>query len=277
MTPFSVASLIGSNDWQGNSNRLSLLLASSSLQMMVADEQETVLFLGEFHFPACQGDDLINMLAGILNQYKVSASSFQKVNMAFLNKDFTLVPESFYDPSHVASLVTFATGAEGTIMGGKLPGVQFCYSVQATLLAWCEKEFPQALFLHAGMVTLSMLLSDESLHQTSMFAVVSHGCIELAVAKQGQIVFYNVFNFEVAEDILYYILFAMEQLAINPLEAQLHVSSQLQVNDALLSDLSKYIREVNYLKRDKQLKVKAGLQFPDHFFYNVLHQSICAS
>jgi hypothetical protein len=244
---------------------------------MVSDSENAVVFLAEFHFPSAQGEALVTQIATILNQYKVTASIFQKVYVSFLNKDFTLVPESFYDATRVASLVTFATGSEGTVMGGKLPGLHFCYGVEADLLNWCEKEFPQALFLHAGMVTLSMLLSDESLHTTSMFLVINNGWMELAVAKQGQVIFYNVFYFEVAEDILYYVLFAMEQLAINPLEAQLHISSQLEVTNSLMSDLNKYIRTVSYLKRDKELKLKAGLQFPEHFFYNLLHQSICAS
>lgn len=277
MTPFTVAQSDGNNDWSGGNNHLALLMAPASLQMMVSDADNTVVFVAEFHFTSTQGEGLVSQIATILNQYKVTANSFQKVYVSFLNREFTLVPESFYDPSRITSLVTFVTGSEGAIMGGKLPGLHFCYSVDATLLNWCEKEFPQAFFLHAGMVTLSMLLSDESLHGTSMFLVINNGCMELAVAKQGQVVFYNVFHFEVAEDILYYVLFAMEQLSINPLEAQLHIASQLEVTNGLVNDLSKYIRKVSYLQRDKQLKLKVGLHYPEHFFYNLLHQSICAS
>ncbi len=66
---------------------------------------------------------------------------------------------------------------------------------------------------------------------------IGDGFIELAAKEKNELVFYNVFNFENNEDILYYLLFMMEQIQLNPLQVKLSVAGQRAVSDDLIKSI----------------------------------------
>jgi len=277
MTPYTVAYFERENEWKGPHLSLSLLIGTDVLHMAIKNEAEEVLGVGGFDFPSCEGEALTTMVSGILNDYHVYTTRFEKVFISITNRDFTLVPEAFYQPDHVKSLFSFATGKAESVLGGKLPGLYFCYAVHPDLLQWCESQFSQAVVFHTGMVTLSMWLGHTPTNEAGVFMHVGNSLLELAIVRHGQVEFYNVFHFENSEDILYYLLFSMEQNGLNPHQTQVYLAAQKPIQDALFSEMHKYVLRVNFIKSDPHIKYKAGKTLPGHYFYHVLHQSLCAS
>lgn len=64
---------------------------------------------------------------------------------------------------------------------------------------------------------------------------------------------YNQFNFETKEDVLYYILFTLEQLKINVEEVKLHLFGQLHQEHEIFKLCETYIKNVHYLKYNDRL------------------------
>jgi hypothetical protein len=77
-----------------------------------------------------------------------------------------------------------------------------------------------------------------------LFLIINDGLIEIAAKSNNNLLFYNVFSFENNEDVLYYLLFMMEQFSLNPLSTRLLIGGQVQTNDSLIISIKKYIKHV---------------------------------
>jgi hypothetical protein len=129
---------------------------------------------------------------------------------------------------------------------------------------------------HLGAVNISLFFSQHSLKNANLYLNVGDGYIELAAKDRGELLFYNVFTFENNEDILYYVLFMMEQFHLNPLHVRLSVAAQRAATDELIQTLKRYIRQVDFCVRDTSVKLSETLpSFPDHYYFTLLNQHLC--
>ena len=85
------------------------------------------------------------------------------------------------------------------------------------LARWCQA----LLFLYQNMVIRLLL-------------VVNNKVIEIAAKEKNDLLFYNVFNYDTNEDILYYLLFMMEQFNLSPLLVKLSICGEMQTQDPLI-------------------------------------------
>lgn len=109
-----------------------------------------------------------------------------------------------------------------------------------------------------------------------MFLSLYSSHIELIVKQGSDLLFYNVFRYQNNEDILYYLLFTMEQFSLNPLYVKLVIASQTGISDELVSNLKKYIKQVSFCVNDASIKMNGDLKsLPGHYYFNLLNQHLC--
>jgi hypothetical protein len=145
------------------------------------------------------------------------------------------------------------------------------------LITHLEKVFPNSSIRHSGAVNLSLFFSQHSLIQKNLFLNISEGSIEISVKEGNELLFYNVFNFQSDEDVLYYLLFTMEQLQLNPLHVKLAIAAQKDVSDDLIKNIKKYIKQVDLCVSDASVNLKGELaSLPKHYYFTLLNQHLCA-
>lgn len=71
--------------------------------------------------------------------------------------------------------------------------------------------------------------------------------VEIACFQQGSWLHYNQFKYDAAEDMLYYVLFTMEQLKLNTSNTQVHILGRVEKVGNLYQLLYKYIRQIDIL------------------------------
>ena len=69
-------------------------------------------------------------------------------------------------------------------------------------------------------------------------------------------VFYNTFEFVSREDIIYYILFTVDQLNLNPEETPIVISGKISKEDEYYKIIYKYIRNVSIFNSKIENKSK---------------------
>lgn len=223
-------------------------------------------------------DQRIEQFSFLIQNYFLAQKKFEKVNIAFLNHDFNLVPEAFAPENSLKPMLNFTTGISPTkgSSAHQIKGVKFSYAVDIDLLNYFEKTFVNATTRHAGAVGLSLLFSQHSLVGANVFINIHDNHLELAIKENDGLQFYNVFNYTSNEDILYYLLFTMEQFGLNPLQLKLSVAGQLPVSDDLIKSLKKYIKHVSFCVHDPSVKLSGELlQMPQHYYFTLLNQHIC--
>lgn len=216
----------------------------------------------------------------LLNNYQLAQKKFKKVIISVLNKDFTIVPEAYSNSSDLKEFLSFSSGITEVKnpLAHTIKNVKFCYFFEQELIQALEKIFSHAIIKHAGAIINELFFSNHSLINTSLFLTINEGLIEIAAKEKNDLLFYNVFNYENNEDVLYYLLFMMEQFNLNPLQIKLAISGQVPADDNLILSIKKYIKQVNFVVHNPDVKLEGELQtLPKHFYFTLLNQHLCAS
>jgi len=228
--------------------------------------------------PGNQAYDLTERVSFLVQNYFLNRKKFQKVNISFLNSDFTMVPEAYAEQDLVKPFLKFATGAGQVknLMQHQVNGMKFCFTPNTDLSSYLERTFSNASIKHAGAVTINLLFSQHALKSCNLFLNIHDDVIELAAKETNNLLFYNVFNYSTSEDILYYLLFMMEQFALNPLYARLCIGGQKPAGDELIQNIKKYIKQVDLCVPDPSVTLEGELgQLPKHYYFTLLNQHLC--
>lgn len=260
---------------------LSIFVSSNTFQYAIfTNEFKNVVALQDvaFNEDKLAEYDAIEMIALLCNNSLLNQKKFEKVNICILNNQFTLIPESFANATDINELLNFTNGQSiaGKSFTHKTKQCNFSYKLSNDWIDFFGKTFPNASIRHSGAVQISLLFEQFSLLSTNLFLAIHTSQIEISVKKNNQFLFYNVFSFESEEDILYYILFTIEQLELNPLSSKLVVAAELETKNSLIKSIKKYIKEVEFCVLDKSIQFQNNNnQLPNHFYFTLLNQHLC--
>jgi hypothetical protein len=260
---------------------LSLFISQNSFMYAVSESNFiSVSELGHFEFISSGNsvNNISDQVILLVQNQLLHQKKFKKVNIAILNADFTLVPQAYALSGDAKPLLQFATGLKQikNTLVHHLDGIDFCFTSQPELISYLEKTFTNASIRHAGAITIHLLFSQHSLLQSQLFLTIGDGFMELAAKDNNKLLFYNVFHFESDEDILYYLLFTMEQFSLNPLYVNLSIAAQRPINDVLIKNIKKYIKTVNAVVHDSSIKLNGDLNhLPQHYYFTLLNQHLC--
>jgi hypothetical protein len=277
---YSTRQFYGPKPGPGEPLSLSLLLSPGAFMYAVSSGQfKTITELGHVQSaqPGYFAEGAAEKLPALVQNFFLHRKPFEKVNIALLNRQFTLVPEA-YGQGDLKSLLRFASGlaeVKNTTVH-QVKGIHFCYTAEHDLVNYLEKTFTNASIRHAGAVNLSLFFSQHSLAQAQVFLNIGDGCMELCIKENNELLFYNLFQFETNEDVLYYLLFTMEQFRQDPLQVKLAVAGERPPDDELLKSLKKYIRQVSFCVHDPSVQLNGDLkQLPQHYYFTLLNQHLC--
>ncbi len=96
------------------------------------------------------------------------------------------------------------------------------------------------------------------------------------IIADGSLLFSNAFNYESTEDLLYYILLALEQNNCDQQNTSLIISGEVESGSAIHQVLKTYMRNIQFAITDKRLKREGGFaKLPHHYYYNLLNRIFC--
>lgn len=259
---------------------LSLLIENQLFMFAVFNADFTSIYeIGHVKINSHRNESLTDKLNFLLNNHRLLQRDFKSIYVAALNHTFSLIPEAFVMSENTKEVLQFSVGndqeAKNTFHH-KFNQVNFCYTLQQELAPFLERTFRKATTRHAGAVTIDLLFSNHSLKNCDLLLNFNHGMFELAAKQNNKLLYYNVFSYETTEDVLYYLLFMMEQYNLNPLTCNLVLAGQMDVESELFKSIKKYIKQVSFVVSDKSFSADfLNLKIPQHYFFTLLNQHLC--
>lgn len=210
--------------------------------------------------------------AGNLNRYK-----YNRIDISIAGSDFTLLPQAFGQEQALKELLQFVVGKENKRhLNYRLNDVLITAGFDQDRLTTVERFFPSAHIRHIAATTLALFFNHPNFAQADMFISLNGVDLEICVKANNKLVFYNLFNAPSKEDVLYYLLFAMEQYHLQPAQTRLVVAADQLANSELIALIKKYIKHVNLCTFSNQLTIEADfLQVPAHHHFQLFHQYTC--
>lgn len=237
-----------------------------------------ILFAGSFPFDANVNTTMQEHLINGLKHFQLSKKNYPNVMVNYFDKHFTLVPVNFYDAANLRALLEFNVGpvADKIIVTDDInAGIKLIYAIDEGLKSVLDTVFPGHQLKHTLSVASKLMLSTDELLKENILLSIYDDHIEIVVKQDQKLMLANQFSIKTQEDVLYYVLFVLEQYQLNPLYVTITVAGNVDSNTSLISSLKKYVKQVHLAKGHKTLNWDAVTGMPQHFHYTLINRLFC--
>jgi hypothetical protein len=265
---------------EGEGRSLSVVAGRNSFMYAVfTADFDAVTEIGHLRVKDDATARLSNELPAILDNFRLTVRQFSKVYLAFQTPSFVMLPEAYAIENAVKPLLKFTSGSEPSMasLSHHIGSIQLTFEPPQAQTAELERLFSQAHVRHSGAVNISLLMRHPALASCEVLLTESDGCLEICARRGNDLLYYNLFETYGNEDVLYYLLFMLEQHGISPSEVSLCLSCQRAVTDPLIRDIRKYVKHTDLVNAGRQ-KLKRGGEIagiPEHYYFTLLQQHTC--
>ena len=235
---------------QAHHYNLSLQYGLNGLTFCIFDTLKNK-YIGLRHYPEdkskagdissiLKSDDLLSL------QYK---EVFFLSNFGFC----TLVPTPYFDESKVEDIYQFTLGnaGDGAIHFNKLQEALSCniFSYESATLRPIKSVFPSISVYHRTTPFIeSLVLESNRWARTKCYLSVHKGILDIGLAHQKKLEFFNSFNFKEKSDIIYFILNVLERYKLSTMSTDVFVSVDLEDHDEIFEVLNGYLQQVKFIR-----------------------------
>jgi len=259
---------------QNNHLKLVLKVSLSGLSFTVTDTlSNEILTIKEIDFANYKNPNNIEECYKIaFSKHAELTQKYDRIIVLHDNNLSGFVPLAMFDPQHLRNYLkynievfetdffTFDTLEKHQINNVYIPYM----NINNALLDF----FPNFDYKHHSSVLVEKLLDlSKNVDQKQMFVHLGQNKFEIIVLQNQKLLFYNSFDFSVKEDIVYYLLFTAEQLALNPEFFTLKLLGNITQESELFEFIYTYIRNVSLLDVSDLAKTNrlSAMQNRTHF------------
>ena len=240
--------------------------------------QNQLLYICNYPVESIIEMSLAEHLINAVKHLQFSKKHYQHVLVNYVTKQFTLCPSNFYSLGNARAILEFNVGS----VNGQLiltdeinSDIKLIYAMDEQLKSMLDRLYPQHQLKHSLTVLSKLMISAEEFTKENIILSVHSDHIELVVKQDNKVVLANQFSVKTPEDILYYLLFVMEQYQFNPLFVTVSVLGNVNADSSLISSLKKYIKNIRLAKGHKSLNWSEVQGMPQHFNYTLINRLFC--
>lgn len=199
-------------------------------------------------------EELINFL----DKHNVMNQDYQQILVIHNNPWYSLVPSSLYDPKNLSDYLKYNT----SLLADDNPAIDYLVDLDTHIVYipfthvnnLLLDRFSSFDFMHHSSVLLKHLYPvQKQLEKNKVFAYVEGHSMSLTVFKDKKLALFNVFEIQNPDELLYYLLFSLEQLDLDTETIELELFGAIKKDDykhkrifEFIGNVSFYIPELPY-------------------------------
>lgn len=264
----------------GSNYHLSIFLGEQTFQFAVfhiADKR--YLGIADYSFQLENGELPIDLFQQIYRDDEWLKLNYRSVNVAFINQKSSLIPSAIFEENELEHYLRLNLEIlkEEQLMYDKLllSNLSNCFAVNQNWIEKVKNIYPNATFQHFSS---SFIESSVQYPATASIACVNfdNNQFEVLVKKNQELLFYNSFSYQTAEDVIYFIMYVFEQLELSNIETPLVLSGKIEKDSTIYQLLYKYIKEVDFIKIADNVAFALPLERKNLYRYNnLIQQYLC--
>ncbi len=192
--------------------------------------------------------ELLILIKEVFDTNDTLKLNFKQIKVIYQNELFALVPKEIFEEKNCVNYLNYSVKTLATdyitfdeIGNFNIIDVFIPYINLNNYLFDALGEFN---YMHSSNVLIKHILEHNTSEGTPKIdLLISHCYFEMVVSKGKELLLFNAFEYQSNEDILYYLLFCMEQLNLSPNEIPVILLNQ--IDSTLFELLYTYIRHVN--------------------------------
>jgi len=208
-------------------------------------------------------------------------NSDQKSLFSIDSDVYTIIPKSLFDDNQLDHYLQLNFSADK--LDNTRAHVQFVESIEAYIVyaiptnvfEIIQQKFNHLKFSHhcSSLIEMSLLRHAK---ETILSINMKEGEFDIYCQIEGHFSYMNSFNYASSEDVVYYLLYVMEQLELDRNSINIHLYGQIKENSDVHELLYTYLRNVRFGDKIHQLNYSPVLQeIPTHNHYSLFSQYLC--
>lgn len=211
---------------------LCLEVGKDRLRFMVLDENRYGCWLEDYDFSSLLSDrPITEVLPTLFHQHPLlhpadTDRPWKQVRVSVNASSFTLVPKPLFRKEYAASYLSL-------MRGGALPtheyaqayehaeGFYSVFNVEYALADYLSATYPlqNVLFVHqtSAILQLTAAAARQDTHPQTLSLYFEDEFVTLVLRTEGKLQYCNRFGFKNAQDLTYYVLYAIDELQLEPL------------------------------------------------------------
>jgi hypothetical protein len=272
---------------------LALQAAANGIRFAVLDDKgHRFIVLGDLKNSAAsfsaglneQVRSFENFLDGICTQVPWITGPFGNKRISWEGPHSTLVPAPLALREEMWEYLAFGHKLEAgeTVLSDRLesPDAFNIFSVPEKIRELLSLRFGTGRLYHHSTSFIAGLLSDHAHRQGKpvLYAWLSGHAANLALADRDGLKIHNRFAYTAPEDVIYYLIYILQQFSVDPATARVVLTGQVSVEDALWKQLGKYIGDPVILPGIPDIHPGKDLEdAPVHEWFPLLNLFRCGS
>jgi hypothetical protein len=234
--------------------KLSIQVSLNGLSFCCFDTlNDTITSFNEVRFDNFhEGIKIEDLFSNAFNEYAELNEEYDNVLIIHRNSLSTFVPAALFDENHLGSYLQFNTKvfendffAFDEISNYQINSVYIPY---VNMNNFFIDKFGSFDYKHANSILLTRLMDASKNNDVKKMSVhFSQGHFEIIVIQNQKLLLFNSFEYQSAEDFMYYILFTAEQLNMNPENFPLELMGGITKESEFFKIAYKYIRNVTLI------------------------------
>ena len=224
----------------------------------------------------------LDQIAKAIDEKPWLLSSFNQCLLIFNTKTYTLVPDPLFDQAKKDDYLGFVhkTQAEDIVIVSKLQAIDshLVFGINKEVFHELNTWFENAKILHhAGAMLESVLpVFKHAEPSDAVFVNINKRLMDIMVLRDNSLNFINSFEWRAGTDIVYFLLFVLDQHSLNPGKINIFLSGEIDFGDENYQLIAKYLQNVDFLKRNEPYVQGYALELIDKSkFYDLLNPALC--
>lgn len=194
---------------------------------------------------------------------------------------YTIVPGALFVADKSSEYFAFVhqleNGEEITTTKLFFDEAELIYATDMAYIQIIRDYFPNSKALPGVAAFVNYILPRyRNIRSSAIFLNLYSDNFDMLLLSDGRMQFCNNFNVKTVEDLVYYTIFVIDQLKVNPEKVELKLSGNIPSQTELLKLLRKYIKTVDLLDNESEIQLSYALNELDRYRYiDILNPRLC--
>ncbi len=233
--------------------------------------------------PGLPPDRYLDRIEEIIEKDDFLGTEFKSVYLLCPSARYTLVPAPLFRKDRLKLYFSFNHPMEELdelhYNSLRNANAYLIYALPGELGNTLVRHFRQAAFFHPGVPMIEHLLTTpgNKAREHTVSLHLERESLDLAVHGEKQLRFFNTFRHSHPHDVLFFLMYVMEQMKLDQEKTGLLLSGQIEKTSETYQLLKQYVREVRFSKPNEVYTYSYTFQeVPSHLFVNLLNLYPCA-
>lgn len=252
---------------------LSVQVSLTGLSFLVTNSTTSdVDYYFEHHFEArLAPEEILDQIEMVFSEHNELQYDFKEVTVIYATDLYSVVPTSLFDETKASEFLKF----NSKILSNDFIATDNIETFSLTVVYvpfininnFFFDRFGSFQYYHSASILLRSLLNHEkNAIGTKIYIHVIEDAFDIVIIKNNTLQLCNTHRFKTPEDFIYYILFTLEQLDLNPETAELILCGNINEKDNTYKILYHYVRHISFFKPNKSEENLSEEELPHNNF-----------